>query len=103
LLCLSKEPGTTFFFVVGGNAGEFVYSKKTRRFTTQDASATREQSDFTLSLAKTGAGLFPAGGSQLPSWLTTPAGPPGSPTVSWSTVENDLGLNPTDVACPSEH
>lgn len=103
LLCLSRASGTTTFFVVGGNAGAFAYSKGTQRFTTLDPSAPWEQSDFTLSLAKTGAGLYPAGGSQQPSWLTNPGSAPGTPMVTWSTMGNDLGLNLTDVSCPSEN
>jgi hypothetical protein len=103
LLCLAREPGTGSFFVVGGNAGEFAYNEKTQRFTTLDPSAAWEFSDFPVSLAKTGAGLFPAGGAVQPTWLTNPGGPPGSPTVSWSVMVNDLGLNLTDVSCPGEN
>jgi hypothetical protein len=102
LLCLAPEPGTKSFFVVGGDAGEFAYNSKTQTFTTLDPSAPWEQSDFALSLAKIGAGIYPAGGEGQPSWLTNPGGPPGTPTVSWSTMVNDLGLNPTDVSCLSE-
>jgi len=102
LLCLARVPETGLFFVVGGNAGEFAYNEKTQRFSTLDPSATWEDSNFTLSLAKTGAGLYPAGGPPQPSWLTNPSGPPGSTTVSWSTMVNDLGLSPTDVACISK-
>jgi hypothetical protein len=103
LLCLARATHTESLFVVGGNAGEFAYSKRTQRFTTLDPAATWEPSDFALSLAKTGAGLYPAGGPPQPSWLSNRGGPPGSPTVSWSTMVNDLGLSPTDVSCPSEN
>jgi hypothetical protein len=88
---------------VGRDAGEFAYNQKTQRFSTLDPSATWEPSDFALSLVKAGAGIYPAGGPAQPSWLTNPGGPPGSPTVSWSTMVNDLGLNSTDVSCPSEN
>jgi hypothetical protein len=98
LLLLARVPDTESFFLVGGNAGEFSYNSKTRRFTKIDASATWEESDFALSLAKVGAEVFPE--STQPSWLTSPAGPSG---VSWSSMANDLGLSPTDVACPSEN
>ncbi|HVT41798.1 MAG TPA: hypothetical protein VHD39_02355, partial [Acidimicrobiales bacterium] len=73
----------------------------TKRFTTLDPSATWEPSDFTIQLAKVGAGMFQAGGPPQPSWLTNPGGASGSPTVTWSTMTNDLGLNPNDVSCPS--
>jgi hypothetical protein len=102
LLLLAGIPKTRDFFGVGGKAGEFLYSKKTKRFTTLDPSATWEQSDFTLSLAKAGAGLYPAGGPPQPSWVTNPVGSAGTSTISWSTMINDLGLNLTDVSCPSE-
>lgn len=101
LLLLAGAKGTAFFFVVGGGAGEFEYNARTQRFTTLDPSATWEPSDFTLALAKVGAGMFQAGGPSQPSWLTNPGGTPGSPTVTWSTMVNDLGLNLTDVSCPS--
>ncbi len=99
LLLLAREPGSGPFFLVGGDAGEFAYNSTTRRFTKMDASATWEQSDFALSLAKIGAETFPE--STQPSWLTTPAHA-GSQTLSWSSMANDLGMSPTDVACPSE-
>jgi hypothetical protein len=102
LLCLARVPKTRSFFVVGGNAGEFAYNGTTQTFTTLDPLATWEPSNFPLSLAKTGAGLFPAGGAPQPSWLTSPSGPPGTPSVSWSVMVNDLGLSLTDVSCPSE-
>ncbi len=101
LLLLAGIPKTKDFFIVGGKAGEFLYSKKTKTFTTLDPSATWEQSNFTLSLAKTGAGLYPAGGPPQPSWLKNPVGSAGTPTISWSAMVNDLGLNLTDVSCPS--
>src|SRR6185437_6580283 len=92
---------TGFLFLVGGSAGQFSYNSKTKRFTRTDASATWEESDFTLSLAKIGANALPE--TTQPSWLTSPGGPPGSQAVSWSSMGNALGLDPTDVACPSEH
>lgn len=101
LLLLSRDPGTGFFFLVGGNAGEFSYNSKTKRFTRIDASATWEETGFALSLAKIGANAMPE--STEPSWLTSPGGPPGSHAVSWSSLQNDLGIEPTDVACASEH
>lgn len=101
LLLLSRDPGTGFFFLVGGSAGEFAYSSKTKRFTRIDASATWEETGFALSLAKIGANALPE--STQPSWLTSPGGPPGSHAISWSSLQNGLGLDPTDVACPSEN
>jgi len=101
LLLLADVPRTRYFFVVGGNVGAFEYNGGTRTFTALDRSATWEPSDFALSLAMAGAGIFPAGGPPQPSWLTNPGGPPGSPVVSWSTMVNDLGLTLTDVSCPS--
>ncbi len=99
LLLLARAPGTKSFFLVGGNAGEFSYNGRTKRFTKIDTSAPWEDSGFALSLAKAGAEAFPE--STPPSWLTSP-GAPGSQAVSWSSMANDLGLNPTDVTCPSE-
>ena len=99
LLLLARELGSGPFFLVGGDAGEFAYNSTTRRFTKMDASATWEESDFALSLAKIGAETFPE--SIQPSWLTTPAHA-GSQALSWSSMANDLGMSPTDVACPSE-
>jgi hypothetical protein len=105
LLLLAGVPRTRFFFVVGGTVGEFEYNRKTHRFTKLDPSATWEPSGFPLSLATTGAGLYPEGGQpqQEPDWLTNPSGAPGTQTVSWSTMVNDLGLSLTDVSCPSEN
>ena len=99
LLLLARELGSGPFFLVGGDAGEFAYNSTTRRFTKMDVSATWEESDFALSLAKIGAETFPE--STQPSWLTTPAHA-GSQALSWSSMANDLGMSPTDVACPSE-
>jgi hypothetical protein len=101
LLLLARAPGAKSFFLVGGNAGEFSYNTTTQRFTKIDTSATWEDSDFALSLAKVGAEAFPE--STQPSWLTSPGGPPGSQVLSWSSMANDLGLSPTDVTCPTEN
>ena len=40
--------------------------------------------------------------STQPSWLN-PGGPAGPQAVSWSSMANDLGMNLTDVSCPSEN
>ena len=101
LLLLTRESGTAPFFLVGGNAGEFAYNSTTRLFTKIDTTASWEDSDFALSLAKIGAGAFPE--STPPSWLANPSGPIGSPVVSWSSMANDLGMSPTDVTCPNEN
>ena len=101
LLLLARESGTKSFFLVGGNAGEFAYNSTTRLFTKIDSTATWEESNFALSLAKIGAAAFPE--STQPSWLTNPSGLTGSQVVSWSSMANDLGMSPTDVTCPSEN
>lgn len=100
LLLLGRVTGKGFF-LVGGNAGAFRYNTTTKRFTKTDTSAAWEDSDFALSLAKAGAVAFPE--STQPSWLTQPGGPAGSQGASWSSMANDLGMSPTDVACPSEN
>jgi hypothetical protein len=100
LLLLARAPGTGAFFLVGGNAGEFAYNRATKRFTKLDTSAPWENSDFPLSLAKAGATALPE--STQPSWLN-PGGPAGPQAVSWSSMANDLGMNLTDVSCPSEN
>jgi hypothetical protein len=100
LLLLSPDRASGSYFLVGGNAGEFAYNAKTRRFTKIDASAAWEESDFTLSFAKIGANVDPE--STQPSWLTNPKGSSGSQSVSWASMEDDLGLTATDVSCPSQ-
>jgi hypothetical protein len=102
LLCLARAPHAGPFYIVGGRAGEFTYDGKTKTFTTLDPLATWEPTNFALSLVKAGANIFPAGGPPAPSWLANASGAPGSPTVAWSAMVNDLGLSLSDVSCPSE-
>ena len=80
LLLLARDPGTGFYYLVGGSTGEFSYNNKTKLFTKLDATATWEESGFELSLAKSGAAAFPQ--TIQPSWLTSPGGSPGSQAVS---------------------
>ena len=100
LLLLDRSPGESTFFLVGGTAGEFLYDGTTKRFTRQDTAASWENSDFPLSLAEAGASAMPQ--TTQPSWLA-PGGSAGPQAVSWSAMANDLGISPTDVACPSEN
>jgi hypothetical protein len=100
LLLLARTSGDMDFFLVGGDAGEFAYNSTTRRFTKLDTSASWEDSDFPLSLAKAGALTMPE--STQPSWLN-PGGTAGPQAVSWSSMANDLGMSLTDVTCPAEN
>jgi len=100
LLLLARSPGAGAYFLVGGSAGAFSYNSTTKRFTKLATSAPWENSDFPLSLAEAGAGALPE--STQPSWLS-PGGSAGPQAVSWSSMANDLGMNPTDVSCPSEN
>ena len=100
LLLLDRDQAAGTYFLVGGSAGEFAYNSTTQRFTKLDTSAQWENSDFPLSLAEAGATAMPE--KSQPSWLT-PGGSAGPEAVSWTTMANDLGMSPTDVACPSEN
>jgi hypothetical protein len=100
LLLLARAPGADAYFLVGGTAGEFTYNSTTRLFTRLDTSAAWENTGFPLSLAKAGAAAMTE--TTQPSWLN-PGGSAGPLAVSWSAMTNDLGMNLTDVACPSEN
>jgi hypothetical protein len=100
LLLLTRTPDEKTFFLVGGTAGEFAYNSTTQRFTKLDNSAPWENSDFPLSLAEAGATAMPQ--STQPSWLA-PGGTAGPGALSWTSMANDLGMSPTDVACPTKN
>jgi len=103
LLCLSRDPGTGLFFIVGGAAGEFAYDSKTQSFARLDSAASWEPSPFPISVAEAGVGLYPEGGTTTaPSTTVAPpvpgACPPGCHLPSDYDALTVLASSATQVA-----
>jgi hypothetical protein len=71
LLCLALDTATGLFYIVGGSTGEFTWDPKTQTFSRLDPAATWEPSQFPLSMAEAGAGLYPEGGTTIPPTTNT--------------------------------